>query len=181
MISPIKLLGIALLTLLVASGVAAAAGPAAAVGDRTARGPGTGVGPAADVVRPLDGHNSPWVTGDVRLDRFQARFDLTDEQLAELRADVSAMILDGADHDAVQAEILTMLEQFGVEDPALGPMVGVPLGDGPQYLGPNGPGYGGQNGPADGRFDGVGAPGVASNGSVGGVGPNGPADGSCVG
>jgi len=175
MVSSTQLLGIALVTLLVASGLAAAAGgygPAAAAGGETARGPGNGVGPAADVVRSLDGHNSPWVTGDDRLDRFQARFDLTDEQMVELREDVGAMVLDGADHDAVQAEILTALERFGVENPTLGPTDGVPLGDGPRSLGPRGP--------ADGRVGGFGTPG-AGMGNAGGVGPYGPADGSCMG
>jgi Spy/CpxP family protein refolding chaperone len=173
-----KFLGIALVVLVVASGLAAAAGgygigPTATDRDQTpTRG---GSGPVTTADRPYDGHNSPWVTGDERLEQFQERFGLTDAQMAQLRADVTAMIQDGTDHDAIQAQIRTTLENYGVDDPALGPMDGPRLGDGPRGTGtgPHGPGAG--VGPADG---------TARHGGHGGFGagggPYGPADGSCM-
>lgn len=166
-----KYLGIALVVLVVASGLAAAAGgygsgPVATDGDTTRT--GNGVGPATDADRPYDGQNNPWVTGDERLDRFQARFGLTDAQMEQIRAEVTAMIQDGADHDAVQAQVRTTLENYGVDDPALGPMDGQRLGDGPR-----GPGAG--FGPADG---------TARHGGYGGFGagggPHGPGAGPCM-
>ncbi|MFB6129976.1 MAG: hypothetical protein ABEJ28_04040 [Salinigranum sp.] len=166
-----KLLGIALVTILVASGLGAAAGgfgagPIAGDGLRTPLG-GGGVGPVGVADRPLDGHNSPWVTGDERLDRFQARYDLTDTQMEQIRTEVAAMIDDGADRQAVQAKVETMLADFGVETPALGPRYDGRLGDGPRGAGLYGP-----------------ADGVARHGGFGGhggIGPNGVMDGSCMG
>lgn len=166
----IKVLGIALVALLVASGLAAATGgfgPAAADAEQRRAGDGSangyGNGPVADADRPMDGQNSPWVTGDERLERFQERFGLTDAQVEQIRVEVTAMIQDGADRDAVRAQVQTMLEEFGVDAPALGPMDGQRAGDGPH----------GPRGPADGatRHGGFGA---------GGAGPHGPADGSCT-
>lgn len=158
----LKLLGVGLVVLLAASSLAAAGGygtgPLAGDGVQAAPGGGNGVGPVATADRPFDGHNSPWMTGDERLERFQERFGLTDEQVDQIRTEVQAMIQDGADHDAIRAQVQTMLENFGVDIPALGPMNGQHFGDGPRGHGLHGP-----------------ADGMARTG-----GPNGPADGSCM-
>lgn len=163
-----KLVVTALAVLVVASGLAAAAGgygsgPLAGDGDRTTARDGTG--PATDAERPYDGHNSPWVTGDDRLEQFQERFGLTDAQMEQLRAEVTTMMQSGESHDAIQAQIRTTLENYGVDAPALGPMDGHRMGDGPR-----GPGHGPAFGTA--RHGGMGA---NANG-----GPYGPADGSCM-
>jgi hypothetical protein len=150
-----KSLGIALVVLVVASGLVAAAGgygtgPVATDRDQTTTRAGSGGGPVTPADRPYDGHDSPWVTGDDRLDRFQARFGLTDAQMEQIRTEVTAMIQDGADRDAVQAQVRTMLENYGVDDPMLGPMDGQRLGEGPRGAGPGPYGPGAGFGPADG-------------------------------
>lgn len=166
----IKLLGVALVVLVVGAGLATATGgfgPRIYAGDadRPANGPGPGdgIGPVADGDRPHDGRYSPWITGDDRLDRFQDRFDLTDAQMEQLRTDVVAMIEDGEDHDAIRAYVVTTLEAFDVENPALGPTADRQMGDGPRNAGPHGPADGG-----------------ARQGGFGGTGPRGPADGGCI-
>jgi Spy/CpxP family protein refolding chaperone len=163
-----KLLGIALVVLVAAAGVAAAdvGLESAAADDRYGYGPDNGTGSATDADRPFDGSNSPWLTGDERLDRFQDRFDLTDEQVSEIRNEVTAMLDDGADRDAVRAQVESMLADFGVDDPTLGPVDGERLGTGP-------------HGPADGTGNGSNGSGNAGADNGAGSGPHGPADGSC--
>ncbi|MFB6093621.1 MAG: hypothetical protein ABEJ77_01600 [Halanaeroarchaeum sp.] len=165
------ILGVALLALVATTGFAAASGGVGPATDATTTdgagdGPGTGIA-ATDVDRPLDGSNSPWVTGDERLAAFQERFDLTDRQVAEIRSAVQAELQDGASPEAVRETVRAMLESFGVTDPTLGPPA-----DGGQGRGPFGAGTGpgGWAGASDG---GVGGP-------AGVGGPHGPADGSCV-
>ncbi|PTD93956.1 hypothetical protein C9439_05040, partial [archaeon SCG-AAA382B04] len=79
-----------------------------------------------DYERPLDGSNSPWVTGDERLDFIQEKFDLTDSQLEEIRTGVISLIEEDADPQEIQDFITQKLEEFGVEDIEL-------YGPGPHY------------------------------------------------
>ena len=163
-------LGVAMVALLALTGVAAATGGAgfAASNAQAAAdegfGVGNGTGPVADDSdRPLDGSNSPWVTGDERLDRFQERFDLTDDELATIQNEVESMIDEGASQDEIRSTIVEVLEEYGVDDPTLGPAAD---GTGGGQFG-QGPGTGaGQIGQGPG------------NGASGG--PHGPADGSCL-
>lgn len=163
------LLGLAMVGLLALTGVAAATGGGgfATSNAQTAPtddvfGPGDGSGPlAADGDRPLDGSNSPWVTGDERLDRFQDRFDLTDEELVTIQGEVAAKIDDGASRDEIRSTILELLEQYGADDPTLGTAADGPGGD---QVG-HGPGTGA------GQF---------GQGYGAGGGPHGPANGSCL-
>ncbi|MFC7045031.1 hypothetical protein ACFQH6_05975 [Halobacteriaceae archaeon GCM10025711] len=160
MTTTLKLLAAALVALLVTAGLAAAApgftgqtnGPA-----------GTGVA-VAD--RPMDGSNSPWVTGDDRLDRFQDRFDLTDEQMETIRTAVVEQYESGATPAEMRATVTDLLAEFGVEDADLSPVMDRQrlqdgTGDGPARDG-TGPRFGGQ-----GHFGGQ------------GQGPHGVMDGSC--
>lgn len=167
--STTTLLGIALVALLVTSGLAAAAGGAglgvqASDGERTADGQDTD--PVAEAQPAADGHNNPWVTGDDRLERFQERFGLTDPQMEQLRTQVRATIEDGADHDAIRAQVRTMLQEYGVDDPKLGPIDGQGPGVGTSGDGPRGHGTG--------QMD------RAAHQGSHGTGPNGAADGSCT-
>ncbi|MEF8831049.1 MAG: hypothetical protein V5A23_05880 [Halobacteriales archaeon] len=165
-----KLIGVAVVALVALTGVAAATGGAgvAAIDGQVATdgngyGPGDGTGNVTDA-RPMDGTNSPWVAGDERLDAFQERFDLTDDQVDAIRNEVQSMIDDGATQGEIRATVTEMLESFGVEDPTLGPPT-----DGGQGEGPFGQGAGNGGGQGAGN---------AGQGAGNG-GPNGPADGSC--
>lgn len=168
-----KLLGVALVGLVALSGAAAATGGfgmAAVASDAMAQGyghgPGDGTGPLNDSERALDGSNSPWVTGDERLDRFQDRFNLTDEQVETIRDEVQTMIDEDASPEEIRETVTELLADFGVEDPTLGPPA-----EGGQGMGPFGQGH------AHGAWNGTGA----GNGAGGhGNGPHGPADGSCL-
>lgn len=168
-----QLLGIALVALLVTAGLAAAGGfgqgVAAGDGERPTNDAGNGVGQAADADRPFDGSNSPWVTDDERLERFQERFGLTGAQMEQVRAEVTAMFQNGADHEAVREQVRAMLQEFGVDDRALGPMAGERIGDVPFGHGPADAPHQG-NGPGDDT--------VRQGGNGGG--PHGVADGSCT-
>ncbi|WP_458190742.1 hypothetical protein [Haladaptatus sp. NG-WS-4] len=109
--------------LVLASGLVVAMGPGTGFGNGT----GPAVSPAD---RPMDGSNSPWLTADDdRLDRFQERFQLTDQQMNEIRETVRAKFADGADRDEVRATVQEMLASYGVDDTTLGPHG--PMGDGP--------------------------------------------------
>lgn len=170
-----KLLAVALVGVLAFTGFAAATGGIgfdSAAANSTGFGAGDGTGPihADDAERPLDGSNSPWVTGDERLDRFQERFDLTDDQMAAIQETVDGLIDDGGTPEEIHAAITEKLTEFGVEDPVLGP-----TGD-RQHLGPFGNGHGAGNGPGNdqGQLYGQGQ----MHGQ--GLGPHGPADGSCL-
>lgn len=178
-----KVLGVTLVAVVAFSGFAVATGGVGLLNNDVQPaandyGPGDGTGPinASDADRPLNGSNSPWVTGDERLDAFQNRFNLTDDQVEQIRAEVTAMIDDGADREEIRDTVTEMLVEFGVEDPALGPGA-----NGDQHLGPfgnaDGTGYGPSNGPGDGYGPGNGAGNGPGNGH--GAGPHGPADGSC--
>lgn len=143
------LIAIGLAALLAVSGVAAATG-------------GPAVGTATQVQtddRPLDGSNSPWATEDERLELFQERFDLTDEQVAEIGTDVQALIDEDASREEIRDTVRERLEEYGVEDPTLGPPAD------------RGPGSNSVDRDADTR---------AGFGGAGGSGPHGPADGSCL-
>ena len=190
MTTPLKLLGIALAVVLVATGlVAAGYGPGAHAADGERTTTGAGDGPVADADRPLDGSNILWMTGDERLERFQERFGLTDSQVEQIRTQVTAMIQDGADRDAIRAQVQTMLQNFGVEDPTLGPMAGQGLGEGQRYGdGPHagdGPRAGSGTQAGHGPWAGAGQHGAGQHGGghqgSWGSGPHGPADGSCMG
>lgn len=159
-----KLFAVALVGVLAFTGFAAGTGSIGSVTDAAPMaasgfGPGDGTGPVHDGdARPMDGSNSPWVTGDERLDRFQERFDLTDEQMDELQTTMAALIEDGASHDEIRTTVTEMLAEFGVEDPTLGPPA-----DAEQRHGGFGSGHGAGHGSGGGH----------------GSGPHGPADGSC--
>lgn len=166
------ILSVLLVGLLAFTGFAAAtggAGFAATDTQATANGygPGDDTGPiATDGDRPLDGSNSPWMTDDERLERFQDRFDLTDGQMATIQEEVQSLVADDATPDEIRATVTEMLESYGVEEPVLGPPV-----DGRQAAGPFG------QGPGAGA--GQGSAGQGGSG-FGGAGPHGPADGSCL-
>lgn len=166
-------LGIALVALVALTGVAAATGGfgGAPVDEQpqtndTDLGAGDGTGPihVAEEDRALDGTNSPWVTEDQRLERFQDRFNLTDEQVESIQTEVQSMIENGATQDEIRATVTERLEAFGVEDPTLGPPED---GGGADRPFGHGAGTGGGHGPAGGQADGTGG------------GPHGPGDGSC--
>jgi hypothetical protein len=169
-----KLLAVALVGLVAVSGVAAATGgfSMAAVASNTmapgyGHGPGDGTGPLNESERALDGSNSPWATGDERLDMLQVRFNLTDSQVQAIRDEVRAMIENDAAPGEIRSINTEMLAEYGVEDPALGPPADGGQGAGPFGHG-NGAGHGFGHGPADGTGNGHGA------------GPHGSADGSCM-
>jgi hypothetical protein len=156
------LLGVTLVGLLAVSGLAAAAGTTTAPADAQATNQGTTHGPGngphvntTEADRALDGTHSPFVTGEERLELFEDRFDLTDEQVTAIQDEVRSMVEDDAAGEDIRATVTEMLESYGVEDPTLGPHAdGSGAGSGP-------------HGPAD--------------GSGAGSGPHGPADGSCQG
>ncbi len=163
----VTLLGVALVGLMaITGGVAAATGgvTVADTGAQASNGNGAGAQMATEnATLAQDGSNSPWVTGDERLDRFQDRFGLTDSEVQSIRDEVTAAIEnDGAPED-VRSTVTSMLEDLGVEDPELGPPADGGQGEGPF-------GHAGGNGATDGSGAGHGA----------GDGPHGPADGSCM-
>jgi len=167
------LLGVLLVGLVALTGGAAATGDLG-VADTDAQsfndnGPGT-QGPADNAMLAHDGSNSPWVTGDERLDMFQERFDLTDDQVATIQDEVTKLIETDAPPEEVRTAITDRLADYGVENPALGQPA-----DGQQAAGPfghaNAAGHGQGHGPADGT--GYGSQNTDS-------GPRGPADGSCL-
>jgi len=136
-------------------------------------------------------------------DRLEERYDLTDEQVADLRETVESMIDDGANRSEIHDAVVEKLESFGVEDPELGPRAawhngnasGAPwglFGFGPHADGQDsghhghGHGYGhgpggGPHGNGHGHGDGPGnGPGSNANAGAGG-GPEqgyGPGDGA---
>lgn len=186
-----KVLGVALIGVVAMSGVAAATGGIAAAPQATDT--TNGFGPdngaqihATNADRPLDGSNGPWMTGDERLDRFQERFNLTDEQVDTIQDEVRAMIDDDVAPEEIRATVTQLLESFGVEDPTLGPPA-----DGRLHEGPYGPMVGqgsgagnghGPNGPADGPGAGSGhGPFGSADGPGAGNGPSSPGYGPCHG
>lgn len=167
------LLGVALVSLAALKGGAAAAG-GLSVADADAQsfngyGPGN-QGATDEAMLAQNGSNSPWVTGDERLDMFQERFDLTDDQVATIREEVTRQIETDATPEEIRTTVSDMLADYGVEDPTLGPPA-----DGRQAAGPggqaNGAGHGQGNGPADE---------TRNSGHDATGGPYGPADGSCM-
>jgi hypothetical protein len=168
-----KLLGVTLVGLMAITGGAAAATGGFTVADTDAQTfNGNGAGdqvPTDNATLAQDGSNSPWVTGDERLDMFQDRFNLTDSEVQSIQVEVKTLIENDAAPEDIQSTVRSLLEDFGVEDPAVGQPV-----DGGQGEGPFGQGAGaGQgNGPADGTGNGA--------GQGAGNGPHGPADGSCM-
>ena len=137
------------------------------------------LGPPAD--RPRDG-----TVPDPAFDRLQERYDLTDEQVADLRETVESMIDDGANRTAIHDAIVEKLESFGVEDPELGPRAAWQNGnasDAPWGLfgfGPQANGQGsGQHGHGPGNGAGNGHGGNANASAGGGPGQGyGPGDGA---
>ena len=155
------------------------------------------LGPPGDRGRNSWADGNGWADGTApapAFDRLQERFDLTDDQIAEIRETVESMLEDGADRAAIHDAIVEKLEEFGVDDPQLGPRAawggqtdGVPWGtwgngngNGPRngHHG-HGPGNGqhghghGSNGNGNGPW---------SNGNGGGQGSgqgNGPGNGHC--
>lgn len=163
-----KLLAVALVGVLAFSGLAAATGNVGLYSGVSEKA-GNSFGPAAAAGgdRPLEGSNSPWVGEDERLERFQERFDLTDEQVDEIQVAVEDAVDDGATREDIRATVMDMLEAYGVEAPTLGPPGDAERGYGQQRHG-QGHGFGG---PAH-RENGTAA------GSGPGNGPHGPANGS---
>ena len=158
-----KLLGVALVALVAFTGFAAAggAGTMASTADQTyGAADGAPYGNVTAAERALDGSNSPWVTGDERLDRFQDRFDLTDEQVQAIQEEVQTLSESDADPTEIRETVQSMLTEFGVEAPALGPPADGQLGGGSGHA----------HGHGQGGFGGTG----------GQSGPHGPADGSCL-
>lgn len=165
------LLGVVLVSMMALTGGAAAAGGldvADAVTEQF-NGPGS-QGPAGDALVAQNGSNSPWVTGDERLETFQERFDLTDDQVATIQAEVTTLIEADASPEEVRTAITDRLADYGVENPALGPPT-----DGRQAAGPFGHADGAGQGQGHGPADGTGYRGQNAN-----TGPQGPADGSCL-
>lgn len=81
---------------------------------------GTPNGIDQDYERPMDGSNSPWVTGDERLERFQERFDLSDEQVEQIKEEIEALSEDELDHEEIEVIVEKKLNEFDVEEPELG-------------------------------------------------------------
>lgn len=162
-----KLLGVTLVALMAITGGAAATGGFGAATDAQTLNDNGNQATANNATLAQDGSNSPWVTGDERLDMFQDRFNLTDSQVQSIQDEVTTMIENDGAPDEIQSTITDMLADYGVEDPELGPPA-----DGGQGEGPFGQGAGQGNGPADGTGNGT--------GHGAGNGPHGPADGSCM-
>lgn len=182
------LLGVALVGLLALSGLAAATSSTTAPVDAQAPNQTTDDQPgygsqvnATDVDRALDGSNSPFVTGDERLEVFQDRFDLTDAQVERIQTEVTSMVDDDATQEDIRATVTDMLESYGVEDSTLGPPV-----DGSEYAEEVGQqaGYGQNSDSAPDQRGGWGAGDAGqrgvTDGSGVGSGPHGPGDGSCL-
>ena len=151
-----------------------------------------------DVGPPTDAQARNGTVPDRAFERLQERYDLTDEQVTDLRETVESMIDDGANRTAIHDTIVEKLEEFGVEDPELGPRAAWQNGnasDAPWGLfgfGPhaNGQGSGHGHGPGSGPHghgsgngpQGNGAGNGPGNGYAGAGGPgqgHGPGDGSC--
>lgn len=92
-----------------------------------------------DYERPEDGSNSPWITEDQRLEMFQNRFQLTDEQVNEIKNQVQTMIQNEEEPEKIKTEIQNKLEEYGIEEPNLGIGKGQNQGQGPGMG--NGSGY----------------------------------------
>ena len=163
------LLAVALVALVAFTGFAAAAGAGLGPAEQTdVNTDGAAVSTTDD--RALDGSNSPWMTGDDRLDRFQDRFALTDEQVETIRTTVLPMIEEGAAREEIRETVLNQLDAFGVTEPSLGP----PADGGPGAGSFGQDRDGGAMGPTE--HGGQGFAGTAGQG-----GPHGPGDGSCLG
>ena len=176
-----KLLGVALVGLMTITGGAAAAtgGFSAAATDAQTVNDTANQTTADNATLAQDGSNSPWVTGDERLEMFQDRFNLTDSEVQSIQDEVTTMIENDAAPENVQSTVTSMLEDFGVEDPAVGQPVDGGQGEGP-FGHSNSAGQGQGNGPADGTGNGP-ADGTGNGpGQGAGNGPHGPADGSCM-
>ena len=182
-----KLLSVILVGLMAMTGFAAATGSvgvadAKAVGNENGFDMVDGSGPinASDGERNFNRSNNPWSTGDERLDRFQERFDLTEEQVQSIQVEVQSMLNEDASREDIRHTVRSMLSNFGVEDPALGrpsdgaqskrairQANGYRVGQGYSYAHGHGVGNGtDQHGP--------------TVGSEHRSGPHGPADGSCL-
>lgn len=168
-----KLLGVTLVALMAITGGAAAATGGLGVAATDAQTLNGNQATADNATLAQDGSNSPWVTGDERLDLFQDRFNLTDSQVQSIQDEVTSLIENDVAPDEIQSTITDMLADYGVEDPELGPPA-----DGGQEEGPFGQGNGAAQGQGNGSADGTGVGHGAGQGAGGG--PNGPADGSCM-
>lgn len=170
-----KVLGVALVGLMAITGGAAATSGDFAVSATDAQmiqdnGYGNQTTPD-NATLAQDGSNSPWVTGDERLDMFQERFNLTDDQVEAIQEEVTTRVDNDATPDEIQSTITEMLSDYGVDDPELGQPAAGGQAAGPFGQG-NGAGQGQGNGPADDTGNGA--------GQGAGSGPHGPADGSCM-
>lgn len=136
---------------------------------------------------PADAGARNGTVPDPAFDRLQERYDLTEEQVADLRETVESMIDEGANRTAIHDAIVEKLESFGVEDPELGPRAawqngnasGAPwglFGFGPHANGQgsgqhaHGPGHGPRHGPGHGHGGNGNGIGNASAGSGPGAG-----------
>lgn len=157
------LVGLVALGLVAVTGLAtAASGTVVMDANETDGGFGLADG-ASHAHQAQNASNSPWVTGDERLDYMQERFNLTDEQVSAIQTEVQSLVEENATHDEIRLTVTEMLESYGVEDPTLGPPVEMGPGAGHGLMGSaseagQGNGYG----------------------QSGGSGPHGPADGSCM-
>ena len=73
-----------------------------------------------DYERPADGSNSPWLSNDGRLARFQERFNLSDNQMTQLRERVQSMFENYITPAKIRETVRAQLESWGIKDPELG-------------------------------------------------------------
>ncbi|MFB6116345.1 MAG: hypothetical protein ABEK10_02425 [Candidatus Nanosalina sp.] len=104
-----KKLVIAATLALLATGLVAAAGFGADNADRQSQ--------VDRQDRPMDGSNSPWVVQDERLDRFQERFDLTDQQMSELQSEIP----EDPSHEEIEETVSSYMESQGIDFEPQGP------------------------------------------------------------
>lgn len=73
--------------------------------------------PQFDQDRPMDGSNSPWVVQDERLDMFQERFDLTDQQMSELQSEIP----EDPSHEEIEETVSSYMDSQGIDFEHQGP------------------------------------------------------------
>lgn len=115
-----EMVAVLLLGMLAMSGLGLAAQYGSGPGLRDEDSDGTPNRLDEDYERPMDGSNSPWVTGDDRLERFQQRFDLSDDQLQEIKEGIASLSEEDINHDEIRVIVNSKLKEFGVEDPEFG-------------------------------------------------------------
>ncbi|MFQ3293974.1 MAG: hypothetical protein ACI9PP_002085 [Halobacteriales archaeon] len=101
------------------AGVAVALAALVALSGLVAAGIGPGVTNAADESTT----QTDWDEDDIdaMLDRLQDRYNLTEEQVTQLRETVESELDAGAEPIEIRNTVIDQLEAFGIEDPQLGP------------------------------------------------------------